>query len=489
MTAQDEPNDTTISEPSCGLLLNPLRPAPPEHDPGSLAERLVTHAAAADLLTTIRRSATEGSFKPVWVEKSEDVPAAYHAAATSEALSLASRPESTGVLAAYIPMGFMRMGKVRAALSALAEAACGAGFERALGRYAASILRDSDTALPEFSGLPVAATADLVGTLDEDPGRAIAGIYGPYEDEREGAQDAGIRFRVSAARQGPSDEDADVAADEVEPATETGSQAAAPAVGAHGAPLLPPVPPDEAANDAADDGFADGQFAGRVAAYIEAHTRAHLSSVVARALVAYRTRGASAAAEELKVTEAPRKTLGALGRFIHHGYESVALLFDEFGGWDVLPDETRASIAAALTEMRWAISDSGIVVVMSTQGATPELEEQFAGARRVQWDMPGLLEARDPGVAAGGLPLADFFRSATLCEPAVSGDDPVLAEAAEQAAGDLSRFVELAAGVVDDAMERGLVALDPAVLERAQAALAGPAPRPRRKRRRKTTGG
>lgn len=57
-----------------------------------------------------------------------------------------------------------------------------------------------------------------------------------------------------------------------------------------------------------------------------------------------------------------------------------------------------------------------------------------------------------------------WFAAATVAEPALRADDPVIAQLTELSEGDLERFVELAAPVVDEARARGAVGLDPAAI-------------------------
>ncbi|MEI8083613.1 MAG: hypothetical protein WCI74_17390, partial [Actinomycetes bacterium] len=159
--------------------------------------------------------------------------------------------------------------------------------------------------------------------------------------------------------------------------------------------------------------------------------------------------------------------LGAVAKLARHGFSAVFVMFDQFTGWDGVPDDLRLSIASALTEMRWAMADAACVVVASTAGETPEIEEQFAGAIRVEWDFPGLPEEWGAESKPEELPLDAFFEAATLCAPAPAADDPVIAVAMKRADGDLVEFCRLAGFAVAEAMASGAVALDPASLDRA----------------------
>jgi hypothetical protein len=181
--------------------------------------------------------------------------------------------------------------------------------------------------------------------------------------------------------------------------------------------------------------------------------------VVARAIDAYRRQGAAAAAQELKITKAPRKTFKAIGALAAFGFDAVVIAFDQFDGWERIGPDVRGQIASSLTEMRWALDGAGVVAIMSRAGATPELEELFAAAERVDWDFKTLAPFEEgEGVAA--IPVADWLAAASLGDPTVSADDPVFAVIEQRADGDLDAYVAMAAAALDDAMLRDSTVLD-----------------------------
>ena len=470
MTTDETTMDETGAQ-DCGLLLNPLKPIMDPFAQRMLSEGLAAHAMADRLLTAARRSAATGDSKPIWLERRADVPDDYHLTSLVELTRQATRPEDSGVLLAYIPMSFMRAGRVRAALSTLSERLVGGpGFPLVLGTYVADVLRDPIEMLPEWGELPADEVAAFLERLDADPATAVEEIYGSHSVDRDGAENLDILMRISGARQGLLAGDPDPRDEATEADEDTESLADAYQV-AHIDPVEAPVSPTdaEAAPDAEEVAAAAArQLALDVATYVEAATRAELSPVIARCLTSYRTRGYAAATEELKVTKAPRKTLGALAKFARHGWPAVIVMFDQFTGWEDVPDDLRLSIASALTEMRWAMAGSAVVVVSSSEGETPEIEEQFGSATKIVWDSAGLpTSGWQVENKPEELPLDLYFEAATLCEPAPKADDPVIALAMGRADGDLAEFVRLAGFAIDEAMAAGSATLDPASLDRA----------------------
>jgi hypothetical protein len=466
LNSPDESNEHATEPRQCGLLVNPFNPLRPERDYIPLPIWFVTHLATCRLVTAMRRSADSGEFKPVWVDKSAEIPPEYHVMATTSMLRLTSDPETAGTLVAYVALPFMRMGRVRAALNALAERTCGNGFELALGRYSADVLARVDPELGEAENLDPEILEGVREVLATDPRAGAAMLFGEYVEERDPNDDLEVMIRVSGARQGLLEADPEADAESVETDADTDSLSEAYGIihmaePESAAALEAPEPADDdpqAQERARQERLAD------IARYVVAHAGAHLSPVISRALASYRARGIAAASEELKITKAPRKTLAAVSQFAHFAYPAVVLVFDQFGGWEDIPKETRLSIATALTEMRWAMADSGVVVIMAAAGDCPEIEEQFAAATRVEWDMVGLAEVSAAEAGPDALPIADAFEAVTLCEPAVGLDDPVIAEAKTRADGDIEAFIRMMAPAVDDAMARGVDHLDVSAL-------------------------
>jgi hypothetical protein len=419
-----------------GLLFDPLWLDPDDDVRDRAGVRLGGRAAAAQLFTAILRSAAD-KCRPIWVEKSAMSADYYLLAATSDLMRMGTRPEDTGVLVVYVPMMLMKMGRVRAALDGLADRLGGPAWGSIVAGLATEALTEFDTELPEAALLDADGLAALRARFADDPAAAAEELFGPYEHEREGEDPVLLQKETSGRL-------AELAADPEE--SEEGSDDDAPE------------------GEITEEEAAPRSFEDDAVAYIAAWARAHISPVVGRALVAYRDHGAAAASAEMKVTKAPRKTLGALARTARYAFDTVALVFDRFSGWEGVPGELRLSIAGALTEMRWAIDGNGVVVIMSAAGDTPELEEQFAAAERIEWDLTAI-HAVDVGDAkVSEAPLEQWFVSATIAPPAVAFDDPVLAEAATRADDSLEAFAAIASPAIRAAIAAGRDSLDAADL-------------------------
>jgi hypothetical protein len=196
-------------------------------------------------------------------------------------------------------------------------------------------------------------------------------------------------------------------------------------------------------------------------AYLLARVRADLSPVVARALGAYEAWGDGIVAQELKVTKAPRKTLGAIMRLMSHRWRRVVVLYDSFDAWPLIEPKTRTEILTALTELRWIIGETGVMGLLVVEGLTPEIEEQFAGADQVDWSM-----AEVAGLQQGDHALRVETVQRWLDAAAADGVSPVAADGPELAPliqasdDDILRFALMAEAAFRDAADRGAVSLD-----------------------------
>lgn len=452
MVAQDESAPALIYR-SLGLITNPFGVwAPDKNDAPKVA--LTTHAAANRLYSALLAAAAEERPMPVWVDKPVDVSPFLAVLVTAEILETLTSDDSFGVIPAYAQLQAMKRGRVRGALLVVAEKIAGAHFDRTLAAWTRHVLLEPDTSLAEWETLEGKSLGRLLDALEVDPGEAAKELYGPLKPEREGVrEDLEVLMRVSEARQerneADPEEEEDAAEDDVDdPAREIFTQP----LGESSASTLEDMHPV---------GDADGPAAADVVRYVVAHTKEHLSPVVARGILAYVAQGTSSTAQEFRVTKAPRKTLNALARFASARFRKVALIWDRLDGWMDIEPDMRIKIAAALAEMRWGLADNGVLVIMSEPGATPELEEQFASATRVSWDMPDLdvLEAPDPAydedlvgvwLASAALPGARVWTPA---------DEP-FATLAGECGDSLDRFAAAAAAAVESAARRAASEFD-----------------------------
>ncbi len=473
MSANNETAGLDARTDDCGLVINPFRASRLYHD-DPVGIEVVTHVAAARVLTAVRRSADSGTFKPVWIEKGELVANFYFVVALSEMMALGKPDGPLGLLFAYTPLPFMKTGRIRAPLNGLAERLSGPSFPRTLGGYAAAVLADPDETLPEHAALSAGDLDGMRTRFEEDPAGTADEVFGAYMLDRTQSEDPEMLMRVTSARinaleKDPSADDDTIDAEAENVALEDLVVGAAP---------LPLSAEEEAEVAALEAHYAEPavnhEYKDDVADYVVAHAKQHLSPVIARAIATYRDQGANAATQEFKVTKAPRKTLTALGKFAKHGWSSVVLVFDQFADWDRIAQDMRLEIAASLMEMRWALEGSGVVVIMAEPGTVPEIAEQFAAAERASWEMPELdgLLGEDPPV--DDIPLQSWLDACTVCGPSVSADDPVFATIRDRAQGSFKRFAELAGAACHDAILRGADRLDEAsISEDALAAAAG----------------
>lgn len=445
-----------------GLLVNPFTSPDFEQASDTVAVRLEVNAAAASLLTALRRAFDTGSYRPIWVEKTTNVSRYYMLSATTDLMGHGGGSADLGILVAYVPLTFMRTGRVRAALATLAERTSGPVLPKVLGGYMRAVLSDPDTTLPEYEGLAAGDLGGVLADLGEDRDALLDRIWGPYIAERTGHDDMMLLMKEAGARQAMlvADPDASAEGTELDSGSDFGATEDSPVAGEIQDDALPMAL--ESAEGA--EPTAEEAYAAVVGDYLIAYARAHGSPVIARALAAYRASGASAMALELKVTKAPRKTLKALAEFVDHGVDGIALVFDQFDGWEKLTPDMRASIAAAFMEMRWAIDGHGILVVMSSADSTPELEEQFGGGTRIDWSVPRIDELASWETGIDEWPIQHWIDSAAM-GPTISADDPVFPAIREKSGDDPEVFARLAAAATYDAMARGSDSLDPAFVE------------------------
>ncbi len=432
----------------------------------SLPLALSTHAAANRLYSALVDGVSQERSTPVWAEKPLDKSAFLAIRTTGEILHTLTQDDSFGVLPAYAQLQTMRGGRVRGALAALADKLAGAGFDLTLAAWTRGALAAPDTELPEWGPLAAADLDLLMELLERAPAETAEEVYGPLASEREGLRDdLEVLLRIGEARRARQEDDPE----ETDDADEDDSDDPGREVFAE------PLGPETAAAiaDGRRAGGDRGPLAADVAAYVVAYTAKNLSPVMGRALRAYIAQGTSSAAQEMRVTKAPRKTLGALARFAGARFGKVALIWDRFDGWDSISPDMRMKIALALTEMRWGLAEHGILVILAEPGLAPELEEQFAAAKRVSWDMSD----QDVFEAMGDAYDEDLVRvwleSAALPGARVwtSADEPFATLAAE-CGGSLERFARAASAAVVCAAERAAESFGEEDLAAGRAALA-----------------
>lgn len=444
---------------SLGLVGDPFDP-PPGIDAIGLRE--VSHAAALRLLAAIDAAAGDARPSPIWVTKSPAIPSYYSLAALAETLSVASSSSDLDVLAGFIPLDMMHIGRIRSALSVVAENVGNGSFDLTLAAWVLAALRDFDRALPEAALMDEETVDRLRARLEDDPAGTLARYFGACEPTRDQGESVEMMMRVSGARQGELElEPEDAAAGEEEAGDDVLAESFVTPIGdAAGAEEVLPAEEDPL--------LADGlPGAVELVDYVVAYTREHLSPVVARGIRVYRAQGTSAMSQEFKVTKAPKKTLAALARFATHRYRKVVLIYDRFDNWNEMPDDNKPAIIGALSELRWALGDHGVMTLLVAEGQAPELAEQFAGARKLAWDFSTLAAMEQEPPRLDVEVVREWLASATKDGAGPAMDDGQIGRLIEAASGDLTRFLAMASGAVSDAASRGVTKVDDAAIEAA----------------------
>lgn len=381
-------NESVSDYSQIGLLANPFV-APSDQPTGPLGVRLAIANAGYGLLASLNASMDTPEHRPVQVNKGTEVPVFYPVTSLAQVLgALSAGAPVPGVLQVYVPLDMMRLGRVRAGLSVLAERVAGNRPEVTIGEWTRRALAEPDDQLAEWETL--CAVADCAALAEEsaaDPVEFAVRVFGTPEASRAGAEDLEVLMRVSTARQGVLEDDPDEG-DNGEGPDETADEH--PLGDAFVTPLgmVPERVLDEHSIESVDH---------EIAEYVLSYLAANISTVVARGVRAYQAQGTSSMAEELKVTKAPLKTMAALARFARGQWRGIALIFDRFEIFEDAPSDLRTKIASTLMQLRWALKDEAVVVLVMPQGIAPEVEESFASAARVDWSYSsvGAFEAMD----------------------------------------------------------------------------------------------
>jgi hypothetical protein len=418
---------------SLGLLANPFAGS---LDPDEPAVTCEIQAAGNRLLGAIWSAAQEDAPKPIRVDKNPDIPPSYALAAVSHAERSLAADDSLNVLYAYVQLFMFRMGVTRATLGVIAERLSFRDFESVLVPYVAKVLQEPDESLASYSVVGPDGLADFADKFGEDPVTAVRSIFGDEEIERHQELIGAIDPRRGGLEdEGEEDDDAievdETIGDAPGTAVLLAQSAAAPD---DGAPVLD---------------------------YLIDYTRAHLSPVVARGLRLYRERGLAALAEELKITKAPRKTLGKLIDLAMLRYGKVALLFDEFEHWSEIPVDLRSQVVASMTSMRWKLAGVAVMVLMLAAGEAPELEETFAGGPVIGWGFDNLAQIQDSPDGIDSVVINDWLASAALpgTEP-ITADDPGVRRLMDASGGSLSSLLDLGRAAIEHAAERHALCID-----------------------------
>ena len=423
-----------------GLVDNPFR-LPKRGLAGQPGVSMTTRAAGLRLLSVIEEAIASERPRPIRVMKTSKLPAYYPRSAMTTALRELGVGSETNLLPVYVQLLMMRKGRIRGTLSALAELVVARSIDTTIARYTHRCLHEPDTSLAEWQDLEGLDLASLISDLEAEPEATVARIFGAPIDVREESEqglpeimrDTGIRQTHQQADPEENDDSSEEdAADKLAAMVSDEDELAAE-------PVEEESPDDAAAREAL-----------AVVKYVIAHVKKHTSPVLARGLKEYVNSGTAAMAQELKITRAPRKTLGALARFAGLTFRSVVIIYDGFEVWDDIPDDLKATIVSGIAEIRLALGKDGVIVIAGSDAEAPELDDQFANAIRVDWDMPELRQVEELGTAFEQDLLAEWLKAAALPGADVSS----LWERVERACADsedMATGVALAAQEVDKA--------------------------------------
>jgi len=426
-----------------GLIANPFRNTRDTNEPGVACE---TDAAGNRLLAAVYKASFQEAPKPIWVEKNGDIPSSYSLAAIAHAETSLATDDALDVLYAYVQLFMFKVGVTRGTLGVLAERLSFREVDSTLAAYVEKVLGEPDESLASYQILGPDQLAQFASDFREDPAAAVDRIFGEAQLEKHEEL-----IGIVDLRRGDLEDDGDETDDSIEIDDTIGD---APGTSALLAQSAEEADPDSAIRD-----------------YVIDYTRVHLSPVIARGLRMYRERGLAALSEELKITKAPRKTLASLVELSKVRFRKVALIYDEFQSWSEIPNDLRSQVVASITNIRWKLSGSAVLVFMIAPGEALELEEMFGGGERLTWSFRNLetLQQNPDHIDLGVV--NEWLMSAALPDSdPLTMDDKILAQLVGDAAGSFTRLIALAREAIESAADRG-VALDTDAREAALAAV------------------
>ncbi|MEI8082686.1 MAG: hypothetical protein WCI74_12660 [Actinomycetes bacterium] len=428
-----------------GLVANPF--AMSESATDFTPIDLEISSQANPLLATIDQVADDAQTKPIVVIKNPELPAFFPNRAISHVERSLATDNGLDVLHVYVMLFMMRMGRVRATLRIVAERIAFRSFDVTLGMYAEKVLSEPDEDLIAFQVLGAEGLESFKVRFEADRTQALADVFGIPKGERRPELAEVADMRLTGLEPDVQEDDAEPELDATigdAPGTEV--------------IISDELTPEEDADRAILDYFVE-------------YTKVHLSPVVARGIRVYHDCGLAALATELTVTKAPRKTLAALVKFARVRYRKMVLIYDGFESWARVPGDLRSQIAGTLAEMRWMLQDDACIVMMLERDGVPELEEQFGGGVRLEWDFPSLVALEESPDVIDVDMLDRWIAAAGVAgQTPLTLGDPVLSALLAEAEGSLSEFCISAWAAIENAAERGVSALDEDALGAGRAA-------------------
>jgi hypothetical protein len=435
----------TVDYLSLGFVDNPFVSAA-----GSGAEpqwlRLVANAAANRLVSATLRACALS--RPVVVNMTEAVPEYYYRFAQNDFLARAANEPVLGMMALNIPLDMMRLGRIRGTLAELAELVVAVDMPATMAAWYRTALEEPDTEIPEASLVTAEQLAEAADLFACHPQEAVKRFLTvdvrPLSDAEVdvAVHEAYLRQIGQPVEVERNEEDVEVAP--FDPA---------------GVAAVESVPSEDDETSEAEPP-ADANMR----EYLMALVRTRLSPVVARAFSSYGQYGESLAAQEFKITKAPRKTLAAVLRLMNSRWGNVIVIYD-FEPWPGLDQATKVGVLQSLTELRYIIAETGVMVLGVVEGKSPEIAEQFAAAEQVDWTMPEL-EPLSKGARDFDAAWVQSWLDAASLEgdSRLKVDGPEFAPLVRACGGDVFAFADMAEAAFRDAAGRSADTLDAAAI-------------------------
>lgn len=407
--------------------------------------RMVGNAAANRLLAACMRARKRSA--PVLVTMTEDVPDYYYRIAQNDLLARCAAEPQLGVMALNIPLEMMRLGRIRGTLAELSELVVAVDMPATLAAWYGTVLDAVDGSLPEAALVSDEDIAEARALFASDPAAAVE-RYFSFDAKPMSASEMDVVVHEAYLRQ---------VGQPVEVEKEEESVEIAPVE------QIAVLPEDQEADLAASEQETPQEA--HVREYLLALARTRLSPVLARAFTSFGRYGEALAAQELKITKAPRKTLAALLRFMGARWGNIVVIYDSFDAWDMLDQKARVDVLQSLTELRYIIAEAGVMVVGVNAGLAPEIDEQFAAAEPVDWTLPEV-----PPLSHGERAFDAAWIQAWLDAAAIDGVSRVRADGAEFAPileacnDDVIEFATMMGAAIRDAAARGLSEPDEAAI-------------------------
>lgn len=439
-----------------GLYTNPLIVPEDQHVHDSPGARVSIHSASTRMLVALMSAAEQERPRPLWLYRNPRIPTYYGTAATTEMLRiLMSHDEELRILPVQIGLEMLRESRIRGTLGVIAELVMDKGFGPTLAEWSARAFDDPDTDLPEWVLAGEYDAKQLSAAARENPVDFVNQVFGSIIWERTKGDDADSLIRFAGMREAnlPANPEESDNSEELQE-----DDALADVL----------VTPSEETEEVLSAGDPESVKNAAIREYVIAFTAKHLSPVVARGIAAFVAQGTFAAAQEIKMTKAPKKTLGALLQFASMYWRSVALIFTRFDPWGMLEQDLRQEFVGAFAQLRLVVGEHhGIIAFAADPAGVPEIAETFPGGETVSLDYPELEAVQEYNAPLDMGIVSEWLRSASIDGVGARvADSPVIKRLADESDGKLDDFIAMAGAAIEDAAVRGVTKLD----KKAQAA-------------------